>query len=195
MATQGAIGKHKADVLAERLRLINPQASVEAVPHFYAADMADELLGSQPDYVVDAIDNLTAKCHLLAECRKRNIRVVSSLGAAGRMDPTAIAIADLAKTKMDPMALDVRRILRHKYGFPERGPFGIDAVYSTELPREPEELTYDAGRGFRCVCPGGKNEQHSCEERRRIYGTVSFVTGSFGLFCASVVVRNITSLA
>lgn len=195
MALQGTVGKSKAQVLAERLQLINPQATVAAVPRFYSAELADELFALEPDYVIDAIDNITAKCHLLSQCRARGIKVVSSLGAAGRMDPTAITIADLAHTKFDPMALDVRRILRRKYGFPERGLFGIDAVYSLELPQEPIELTYDEGQGFRCVCPGGKNTHHSCEDRRRIYGTASFVTGSFGLFCASVVVRSLVSTA
>jgi tRNA A37 threonylcarbamoyladenosine dehydratase len=62
-------------------------------------------------------------------------------------------------------------------------------VYSTEPPATPRELHYDGGDGFRCVCPGGTNDFHSCEERRVIYGTAGFVTGAFGLACASVVVR------
>jgi tRNA A37 threonylcarbamoyladenosine dehydratase len=198
-AMKGTVGKLKAQVLAERLRLVNPQAEITPLPRFYDAETSAVILehggrgqrGAAYDYVVDAIDNITAKCHLLATCRRLGLQVVSSMGASGRMDPTQLAIADLADTRIDPLALEVRKILRKKHGFPEQGPFGITAVFSTEHPRHPEELHYDEGEGFRCVCPGGKNEHHSCEERRLIYGTASFVTGAFGLGCASVVARGI----
>lgn len=192
-AMKGTVGKAKAHVLAERLRLINPQADVRPLLRFYDAGTAAAILGQGPDYVVDAIDNITAKCHLLATCKRLGLPVVCATGAAGRLDPTAITIGDLADTRIDPLAQEVRKILRQKYDFPQSGPFGIPAVYSTERPRPPVELHYDEGTGFRCVCPGGKNEFHSCDERRLIYGTASFVTGSFGLGCASVVVRALTS--
>lgn len=194
-AMKGTVGKPKAAVLAERLRLVNPSAQVLPVARFYDAESAAALLQDRPDYVVDAIDNVTAKCHLLWNCRRLGIPVVCATGASGRMDPTAIAIADLAETQVDPLAGEVRKILRRKYGFPAAGRFGIPAVFSTEHLREPAELCYDEGTGFRCVCPGGKNDFHSCDERRVIYGTASFVTGSFGLFCASVVVRAIAGAA
>jgi tRNA A37 threonylcarbamoyladenosine dehydratase len=192
-AVQGAIAKPKATLLAERVKLINPQATARPIPIFYSAKSADEILAARPDYVVDAIDNVTAKCHLLATCKARGIPVVCSTGASGRMDPTAIHIVDLADTKIDPLADAVRRALRQKYDFAPRGPFGIRAVYSSEPPAEPQELHYDGGEGFHCVCPGGTNEFHSCEERRVIYGTAGFVTGAFGLACASVVVRALSA--
>jgi tRNA A37 threonylcarbamoyladenosine dehydratase len=188
-ALKGNIGKRKADLLAERLRLINPQAVVEPICRFYDAATAAAILASAPDFIVDAIDNVTAKCHLLATCRRLHIPVVSATGASGRLDPTAIRVADLADTRIDPLAQEVRHILRRKYGFPTSGPFGIAAVYSTEHPQHPADLDYDGADGFHCVCPGGTNEHHSCEERRLIYGTASFVTGSFGLTSASVAVR------
>lgn len=191
-AMKGTIGKYKSEILAERLRLINPQAEIEPMTTFYSSENCDEILGNSPDFVVDAIDNLTAKCHLIATCKERNIPLVVSTGASSRLDPTAIQVADLAETRMDPLAQSVRRILRQKYGFPSKGEFGIPAVFSTESVHSPEELTYDNGLGFRCVCPGGKNEFHSCENRSIIYGTASFVTGTFGMTCASVVVRKLT---
>lgn len=192
-AMQGTIAKPKAAVLADRVRLINPQAHAEPVPVFYSPKTSEALLGRAPDYVVDAIDNVTAKCHLLAACKARGIPVVSSTGASGRMDPTRLRVVDLAETKVDPLADAVRRALRQKYGFPPHpAPFGIPAVYSEEPPAQPEELHYDGGEGFRCVCPGGKNDFHSCEERRVIYGTAGFVTGAFGLACASVAVRALS---
>ncbi len=192
-AMKGTVGKAKVHVLAERLRLINPQAEVRPVLRFYDASTAAAILALGPDFVVDAIDNVTAKCHLLSTCKRLALPVVCATGAAGRLDPTAVAIGDLADTRIDPLAQEVRKILRQKYAFPAAGPFGIQAVYSTEHPRAPVELHYDEGAGFHCVCPGGKNEFHSCDERRLIYGTASFVTGNFGLCCASVVVRALTS--
>jgi len=185
-------------MLAERVRAINPQATPRPVPLFYSAKTCDEILGAagqgsaRPDFVVDAIDNVTAKCHLLATCKARGIPVVCSTGASGRIDPTAIRVVDLAETAIDPLADAVRRTLRQKYDFPPKGAFGIPAVYSTEPPATPHELHYDGGDGFRCVCPGGTNDFHSCEERRVIYGTAGFVTGAFGLACASVVVRALS---
>lgn len=190
-AMQGTVGKPKAEILAERLGRINPQSSVEPIRLFYNDKTSERLLADRPDFVVDAIDNVTAKCHLLARCRELGIRVVSSTGASGRIDPTQVHVADLARTRVDPLASAVRKILRHQYAFPAKATFGIPAVFSTESPAEPRELTYDKGQGFRCVCPGGKNEFHSCEERNVIYGTASFVTGAFGLACASVVVREV----
>jgi tRNA A37 threonylcarbamoyladenosine dehydratase len=190
-AVQGAIAKPKATVLAERVKLINPQAEPHPVSLFYSANTSAQILEANPDFVVDAIDNVTAKCHLIAACKQRGLRLVSSTGASGRIDPTAVRVVDLAETKLDPLADAVRRTLRQKYDFPVKGSFGVPAVYSTEAPREPAELHYDDGEGFRCVCPGGKNDFHSCEERRVIYGTAGFVTGAFGLACASVVVRTI----
>jgi tRNA A37 threonylcarbamoyladenosine dehydratase len=191
-AVATAVAKPKATMLAERVRAINPQATAHAVPLFYSAKTCDEILGARPAFVVDAIDNVTAKCHLLATCKARGIPVVSSTGASGRIDPTQLRVVDLADTAIDPLADAVRRALRQKYDFPSRGAFGIPAVYSTEPPAAPRELHYDGGDGFRCVCPGGANEFHSCEERRVIYGTAGFVTGAFGLACASVVVRALS---
>ncbi|MCB9557473.1 MAG: tRNA threonylcarbamoyladenosine dehydratase [Deltaproteobacteria bacterium] len=191
-ATQRAVGKAKAVVLAERVQDINPQVRVEGKVAFFSAATAEAILGGPPpDFVVDAIDNISAKCQLLAICHQRAIPVVCSTGASARYDPTAIRVVDLAETKLDPLAGAVRRILRTKYDFPEKGPFGIPAVYSLETVQPPRELTYDKGRGFRCVCPGEKSDQHSCEERAVIYGNASFVTGAFGLACASVVVRGL----
>lgn len=192
-ALKGTVGQYKAEVLAERLREVNPQARVDAVPRFFSEATSEELLAEPPDFVVDAIDNLTAKCHLLATCASLGIPVATSTGAAGRMDPTLVRVTDLARTKVDPMALAVRKILREKHGYAQKKKFGIPAVYSEEEPMKPVELHYDRGLGFRCVCPGGKNDQHSCEQRAVIYGTASFVTGAFGLALASVVVRALVA--
>lgn len=187
---QGLVGRKKADVLGERLRKINPQATVDVIPEFYSAETSEMMLSRNPDYIIDAIDNLTAKTHLLATCRERGIHVITSGGSAGRMDPTRIKFADLSNTHGDPMAAQVRKILRQKYDFPKKK-FGITCVFSDETPIQPVELKYDNGQGFKCVCPKGQNNLHNCDSRNVIWGTASFVTGAFGLHMASYIVNTI----
>jgi len=193
-ALRGNIGQPKANVLAQRLRRINPQATVNAVPLFYEDRIADRLIGGKrrPDFVVDAIDNVTAKCHLLARCHKQDIPIVCCTGASGRWDPTTVEVSDLSETRVDPLAQSVRKILRKKYGFPAQGPWGIPAVFSAEPLQSPLPLNYDAEKGFVCVCPNGDNSHHTCDDRNVIWGTAGFVTGTFGLTAASVVVKRLT---
>lgn len=192
-AVRGAVGQLKATSLAERARSINPSAKVRAVPLFYEARLSEAMLGGgelgAPDYVVDAIDNVTAKCHLIAACRSKGLSIVCATGAAGRLDPTAVAVADLADTYNDPLAASVRKILRQRYEFPLQGRFGVAAVFSSERPSPPEVLAYDADHGFDCVCPNGENDHHTCDDRNVVWGSASFVTGTVGLVAASVVVR------
>jgi tRNA A37 threonylcarbamoyladenosine dehydratase len=192
-AIQGSVGRKKVEVMAERLRQINPACAIEAVAEFYSAETRAALFARRPDYVIDAIDHITSKCHLLASCVAEGVPIVTATGSGGRLDPTRIRTADLADTEIDVLAKAVRRILREKHGFPtEQGrPFGIPAVYSTEPPTEPEELRYDGGNGFRCVCPNKNDAVFSCDNRNLIMGNAGFVTGAFGLAAASVAVRAI----
>lgn len=189
------VGKKKAEVMAERMKQINPRVDARAIPLFYNAEHADTIFEVRPDYVVDAIDHVTSKCHLLARCRDHKLPVVCSTGSGGRLDPQQIKTGDLAFTTVDPLARAVRGILREKHGFPldDKQPFGITAVYSTEPYTQPEELHYDGGKGFRCVCPQGENPYFNCENRNVIMGNASFVTGTFGLFAASQVVKALIS--
>jgi tRNA threonylcarbamoyladenosine dehydratase len=197
-ALANTVGMSKATLLADRLRLINPQAAVEAQTAFYDADVSDELLtapwpGPTPsyDFVVDCIDNLKSKAHLLATCQQRGIPVVSSMGAGGKVDPTRIRIADLGKTDVCRLAHQLRKHLRQKHGLPRgRKAMGIAAVYSEEKRLWPRSLSYDGAAGFRCLCPQ-KHPKHNCEERALIDGTAVFVTGAFGLACAAHVVNTL----
>src|SRR5205085_147463 len=102
-ALQGLVGSQKTDVMAARMKQINPQARVNSIPMFYNADHCAQIFERRPDYVIDAIDNVTAKCHLLAFCRAEGIPVVTSTGSGGRMDPTQIKVADLSHTTVDPL--------------------------------------------------------------------------------------------
>jgi tRNA A37 threonylcarbamoyladenosine dehydratase len=190
-ALKGNVGRSKVEVMAERCRLIHPTGEVTAVPTFYNAESSAALLDGEIDFVVDAIDNLTAKAHLIATCMARGIPLVSSMGAAARLDPTRIRTADLAETHTDPLARHVRKLLRQHHGIEvnEKKPLGVTAVFSEEEPVAPSDLQYDHGEGFRCVCPNGENGLHTCDQRSRIEGSAAFVTGAFGLACAGVVVR------
>lgn len=190
-AMKGTVGKQKVDVMAERLRLVHPSGRIDAIAKFYDAHARDEILGKQPDFVIDAIDNVTAKLDLIATCVRRGIPVITAMGAAGRMDPTRVRVDDLAFTVRDGLAKDVRKWLQRKHDVSTRedGSFGIPAVFSEEPMMMPAEVSADHKGGFECVCPHGENQHHSCEKRARIDGTASFVTGAFGLTAASYVVR------
>ncbi|MFZ3231621.1 MAG: tRNA threonylcarbamoyladenosine dehydratase [Pseudobdellovibrio sp.] len=190
-ALQGLVGQKKAVVMGERLKKINPQAKINILPLFYNKDTSAEILAFKPDYIIDAIDNLTAKTHLLNECVQNNFKVITSGGASAKVDPTRIKIKDLALTTVDPLAHTVRKILRQEYNFPRKKHFGIPCVFSDEIPMESFDLNYDLGQGFKCVCPQGQNDLHSCLHRNVIYGNASFITGAFGLAAASWVVRQI----
>jgi tRNA threonylcarbamoyladenosine dehydratase len=190
---RGNIGRPKVEVMAERLRLIHPTGTVTTRAEFYSVDNSAVLLADRPDYVIDAIDNLTAKAHLVATCRRAGIPVVSVMGAAARIDPTRVKVDDLARTKHDPMAHHFREILRTKHGWRLRPsmPTGVPCVYSDESPIAPTDLAYDHDHGFQCVCPQSDNGLHTCEKRARIDGSAAWVTGTFGLVAASVVVREL----
>jgi tRNA A37 threonylcarbamoyladenosine dehydratase len=191
-ALRGNVGRKKVEVMAERLAAINPRLVVTPKVMPYEEATAGEVLGGDIDFVVDCADHLTAKCHLIAECRRRDVALISAMGAAARFDPTRVRVADLAATHTDAMAFHVRKILRQKHGFPAEGAFGIPAVFSLEHAALPHELTYDRGMGFRCVCPQGENEFLTCERRARIDGSASFVTGTFGLVAAGYVVSRLS---
>lgn len=199
-AMKGNVGKPKAEIMAERLRLISPTSRIEPVLEFYEASKSDAHLdasafGGPIDFVVDAIDSIGAKAHLLSQCLARGIPVVSSMGAAGRLDPTRVRVSDLADTEGCGLARDVRGILRKQYGLTvDRGTAtGITAVFSDEPQAVPAPISYDDGQGFVCVCPNKDNGVYTCDKRARIDGSASFVTGTFGLTAASVVVRRLTA--
>ena len=187
-ATRKTVGKSKAELMAERCAHINPKAEIVSSPRFYEAEIADEILGppdaTRWDAVVDCIDNMTAKLHLLETCVKRGIPVVSAMGAGGRMDPTRVRVSDLADTHTDPFARIVRDQLRQR-GITR----GVTCVWTDEPPND---LDADAKAAFRCICPGkDENTKHSCERRFQVQGTVAWMPGIFGMTAAAVVVGQL----
>lgn len=178
-------GRPKAEVMAERVRAIHPDCEVMGRAERYDAETSESLLGVPPDYVIDAIDLVTTKCHLIATCRRRGIPLVMSCGAACRLDPTQLQVSDLNHTEGDRFAKAVRKLLRREYGFPTGpDPWGIPAVHSLERPRPPQPLPTDPPAA-------AKPEVWVPREDRERIGTVGFVTGTFGLVAASVVIRGL----
>lgn len=190
-AFPATVGQSKAALLAERVRAIHPEAWVDPVQAFYDANTSEALLTPRPDFVVDAIDNVTSKVLLLETCLTRGIPVISITGAGARMDPTQVRVADLMQTKVDPLARVLRKELTRR-GFGAAGDIGLPVVYSEELIREPEMPAWDRDAGFQCICPHRADSPHACEKRRVIYGTASFMTAAFAMAAAAAVVRGLT---
>ncbi|HAH07842.1 MAG TPA: tRNA threonylcarbamoyladenosine dehydratase [Elusimicrobia bacterium] len=190
-ALSGCIGKPKAPLLAERLRLANPEADIRGIQAFFDKKTCETLLAEQPDFVVDAIDHVTSKCLLIKTCKDRGIPMVVSTGSGGRLDPSRVRLADLSRTEVDPLAHALRGILRKKHGFPLRGPFGVLAAYSPEKPLPPHEGFSPNDCKARCLCPQGSNGLQDCGKKHLVVGTAAFVTGAFGLLCASAAIRTL----
>mgnify|MGYP001265003809 CR=1 FL=1 len=183
-ALDGTIGKPKVEVMAERCRAISPQVQVEPLKMFYDQSVSEELLGRGYDYVLDCIDHITAKLHLIQSCRERNLPVIASMGAANKLDPTRLAVADLADTTKCRLARIIRRELR-KRGI-ERG---VKVVYSTEEFRPLSGET--AACAENCVCPNKEEQRWSCDDRRVILGSSSYIPPMFGLTMAGEVIREL----
>lgn len=183
-AMDGTVGRAKVQVMAERLRLINPEADIVPQKDFYEAGNSEFLLSGGYDYVVDAIDHITSKLHLIRSCRERELRIISSMGAANKLDPTSIRVADISKTSVCGLARVIRKQLRRQ-GIKS----GVTVVYSTEEPRE--QAVADAGCRSNCICTNKEEQRFSCEHRRNILGSISFIPSIFGLTMAGVVVNDL----
>ena len=190
-AFPATVGQSKCQLMAKRVSAINPDAKVDAVQAFYDVDNSAALLSPRPDFVIDAIDNVTAKLHLLATCLKQGIPVVSVTGSGARLDPTQVRVDDVSKTKHDPLARVIRKELARR-GFDTSKHLGLPVVFSEEEILQPHAPSWDED-GFRCICPHAEDSPHACEKRRVIYGTASFVTAAFGMAATSVVVKGILS--
>ncbi len=169
VALHSTIGREKCDILASRLKDINPELQLTVVNRFIKDDQTDALLDSDRfDYVVDAIDTLSPKLALIKGAMDRGIRIVSSMGAGAKTDPTLMEIKDIAKTHHCPLAHMLRKRL-HKIGIKR----GFWAVFSPEPVRE----------GAMILC----EEQN----KKSNVGTISYIPALFGIGCASVVIRDL----
>ncbi len=190
-ALDGQIGRPKATVLAERVRLINPACRVETALEFFTAATAGRLLATPFDYVVDAVDRMSIKALLIAECRQRGLPVLTVGAAGGRRDPMRIRTGDIGEAG-DELMRQVRKKLRRDHGFivgEHRGitRMGIRCVWSEERP------VYAWADGT-CApeAEPGANLKLDCETG---FGSAVFVTGMFGLAAAGEVVRTLAVAA
>lgn len=183
-ALTSTVGQAKVEVMAARLKDINPKAEIIPVKAFFSRDNAGDLLTPRPDYVLDAIDHFTAKAALITTCREQSIPVISSMGAANKLDPTKIQVADIAATRNCRMARSIRKMLR-KAGIES----GVQVVYSTEGHRELAPAASHCGTD--CICPNRGDQVFSCDNRRVILGSISYIPSIFGLTMAGVVVNQL----
>lgn len=179
------IGRAKIEVLGERLKSINPDLKVHLVDDFINPQNLAECFANKPDGVLDAIDSIAAKTALIAWCKRQKIRIVTTGGAGGQIDPSHIKVADIAKVIQDPLMAKVRSQLRRDYNFtknPKRK-FGIDCVYSTE------QLRYPVGDGqVSYAKPGASAEAMNCSTG---FGASMMVTASFGLQAAATLLHKL----
>ncbi|MBO8169742.1 MAG: tRNA threonylcarbamoyladenosine dehydratase [Thermoanaerobacteraceae bacterium] len=180
-ALHSTVGRPKVEVMAERVRDINPDIEVYPLRQWYMPDRAEQFFARKVDYIIDAIDTVTAKLDLIEQAFKRKIPVVSAMGAGNKLDPTKLQVADISETKVCPLAKVMRRELR-KRGIIK----GLKVVYSPERPLKPDKGTVDCKEA--CICPGGEGP---CKARRQIPGSISFVPPVSGLFLASIVVKDL----
>lgn len=182
-ALDGEFGNPKADVLAARVRAINPDCAVQSVRLFFTHTTAEEILKPRFDFVLDAIDSPSKKRLLIVRSREKGLPVMTVGASAGRRDPLALQIRDLSQTSHDRLLQEVRKKLRTRDGFPRRGPFHVPCVYSTEAP------VYPGKDG--AVCERKDPDQDARLDCETGFGTACFVTGAFGLAAASYIVRAI----
>ena len=183
IATRSTVGKYKVDVMEARMKDINPNVDIRTHKCFFLPENADEFPFSEYDYIVDAVDTVSAKLSLAVKAQEAGVPIISSMGAGNKLDATAFRVADIYKTCMDPLARVMRRELK------KRGVKKLKVVYSQEQPIRPVEDMSISCRTH-CICPPGA--KHKCTERRDIPGSTAFVPSVVGLIIAGEIVRDIS---
>ena len=182
IATRKTVGQYKVDVMRERILEINPDADVSVHKCFFLPENADEFPFEEYDYVVDAVDTVTAKIELVMKAQEKGVPIISSMGAGNKLDPSAFKVSDIYKTRVDPLARVMRREMK------KRGIKKLKVVYSEEDPKRPIEDMAVSCRN-NCICPPGA--QHKCTERRDIPGSTAFVPSVAGLIIAGEVIKDL----
>lgn len=162
-------GISKAEIMADRLRAINPEIQLEVVKSFVTPEMVVEQLSRRPDYIIDAIDSITPKITFLKLAYEMQLPLVSSMGAGAKLDPTRLQVVDISETYMCPFAQQIRKNLKN-----HNIRKGIKVVFSPEDPIK-ESLMLTDGKNF----------------KKSAYGTISYLPAVFGAVAASVVIRDL----
>jgi tRNA A37 threonylcarbamoyladenosine dehydratase len=183
-ALSTTLERPKVDVMAERIKAINPHCECRAVDDILVSNNLSKYLQTSFDFVIDAIDSVRFKADIVYYCKRNKIPVITTGGAGGSIDPTQIQVADLSRTWNDPLAAKVRSRLRSQYAWtknPKRK-FGVECVFSTEQPLYPQADGTISKRK-----PGVKGASLDCNMG---YGSVSYVTATFGMIAASRVINQ-----
>lgn len=176
-ALLSTVGQPKAELMKARIQDINPDCEVIALKMFYTEETFEEFFSYNLDYVIDASDTVIYKIHVMKECLKRNIKIISSMGAANKMDPTRFQITDISKTHTDPLAKVIRTRLR-KEGIHK----GIPVIFSDESPIViREDVRKEVG-----------NDEAKIRKAQMPPSSNAFVPSVVGLFAASWVINDIT---
>ena len=180
-ALQSTIGQYKVDVAEQRIHDINPECVVHRHQMFDLPDNADQIDLTQFDYVVDCIDTVTAKIELVRRCHSLGIPLISSMGAANKMDATAFRVTDITKTTMDPLAKIIRKKMRQLH-IPH-----LKVVYSVEPPLSPIESPDEMEHSFKQDDTTGDE----IPKRRSVPASNAFVPATAGLIAAGEVIKDL----
>lgn len=184
IATRSTVGKYKTQVMKDRILDINPNADVRIYECFFLPENADDFPWDEYDYIVDAVDTVTAKIALVMKAQEKNIPIISSMGAGNKLDGSQFKVADIYKTKVCPLAKVMRRELK------KRGIKKLKVVYSEEQPTRPIEDMSNSCKNH-CICPPGATQK--CTERRDIPGSVAFVPSIVGLIIGGEVIKDLAA--
>ncbi|SDB15557.1 tRNA A37 threonylcarbamoyladenosine dehydratase [Pseudobutyrivibrio sp. YE44] len=182
IATRSTVGKDKVQVMKERMLDINPKADINVHKCFFLPENADDFPFEEYDYVVDAVDTVTAKIEIIMRCQEKGVPVISCMGAGNKLDPSRFRVADIYKTTMCPLAKVMRREMK------KRGVKKLKVVFSDEKPVTPQEDMAISCR-TNCICPPGA--ERKCTDRRAIPGSTAFAPAVAGLILASEVVKDL----
>ena len=185
IATRKTVGRYKTEVMKERMLEINPDADIQIHNCFFLPENADDFPFDEYDYIVDAVDTVTAKIELILRAQTKNIPIISAMGAGNKLDAGRLKIADIYKTSVCPLA----RVMRHE--LKKRHVKHLKVVYSDEPPIKPLEDMSISCRSH-CICPPGA--QHKCTERRDIPGSTAFVPAAAGLMIAGEIIKDLSGV-
>ena len=179
IATRKTVGQYKVDAMEQRLHDINPNVEIHTYKMFYMPDTADQVDLTQYDYVVDAVDTVTAKLELVCRAKRAGVRII---GAGNKLDPSRLRVAHIEKTSVCPLARVMRTELR------KRKIRKLKVVFSDEQPVKPDDDPALSCRNH-CICPPGTVRK--CTARRDIPGSTAFVPPAMGIMIASEIVRDL----
>ena len=182
IATHKTLARDKVEVMTERIKDINPEAEVVGVHCFYGKETADDIDLSQFDYILDAVDTVTAKILLVEKAQEAGVPIISCMGTGNKLDPTQLEVTDIKKTSVCPLAKVMRKELK------VRGIDKLKVVYSKEQPLTPSDAEHLSCK-FNCIC--SPDSARHCEKKRSVPGSVAFVPPVAGIIMAGEIVRDL----